>query len=150
MVAATMTLVERALALRSVDAFRAVTVDQLSHVATVSREQQLAAGSVLFREGDPPGDLFVILDGRVRLEQNGAVVAVAHAGEALGTWSLFDEHRRRATAVADEDAHLLVLDRQEFYDVLSEHIDIVKSLVQDLVERLLSVAGVANDRERSR
>ena len=52
--------------------------------------------------------------------------------------------------MADEDSHLLVLDRQEFYDVLAEHIDIVKSLVQDLVERLLSVAGTANNRERTR
>lgn len=136
-----MSPVERAMALRGADAFRAVPVDQLARLAAVSREQDLPPGTVLFREGDPPGGLVVIIEGTVHLERGGAAAGAAEAGETLGAWSLFDEHPRRATAVASTPCRVLVLERDDFYDVLSEHIEIVRSLCQDLVRRLLQVAA---------
>ncbi len=135
-----MTGVERAIALRGVEAFRSVPMDELAHVAAVAREERHAAGRVLFREGDPPGGLLVVLSGTVRLERGGATVGEAGDGETLGTWSLFDDHPRRATAVAATDVRLLVLDREAFFDVLSERIEIVRSLFRDLVRRLVEPA----------
>jgi len=137
-----MTVVERAVALRSVDAFRRVPIDQLAHVAAVAREQALSKGETLFREGDPPESLFVVLDGRIQLQRSGEVFAEAKAGEPLGTWSLFIDHPRRATATVVEEARMLVLDRDEFYEVLAEQVEVTRSMVQDLVGRLLQLSGL--------
>lgn len=136
-----MTTVERTLALRAVDAFRAVPIEQLAHVAAVSREDLVPADGVLFRQGDPPGALYVILEGEVRLEQEGREVGRACVGEALGTWSLFDDHPRRATATVTADARFLVVHRDDFFEVLGEHVEIVRSVVQDLLKRLLTLTG---------
>jgi CRP-like cAMP-binding protein len=143
-----MTAVERAIALREVEAFRSVPMEQLAHVAAASREERFAEGSVFFREGDPPGGLLVVLEGAVRLERGGKVLGEAVAGETLGAWSLFDEHRRRATAMAARDTRVLILEREAFYEVLSEHVEIVKSMFRDLVHRLLALAGPADEETR--
>jgi len=141
-----MTIVERAIALRGVEAFRAVPMDQLAHVAAVAREETFPAGSVLFHEGDPPENLFVLLSGRIRLMRRGRGFGEARAGEPLGTWSLFIDHPRRATAEVLEDSSVLVLDREEFYEVLAERVEVTRSMVQDLVGRLLELTGLSEEK----
>jgi len=136
-----MTAVERAIALRSVKAFRGVPMEQLAHVAAVAREQSYPEGSMLFDEGELPRSLIVILDGKVQLERNGSVFAEAVAGEPLGTWSLFDDRPLKAGARVAEPTRALVLDREDFYDVLAEHVEITKGLVQDLVRTVVALAG---------
>jgi len=132
-----MTTVERTIALRNVEAFSAVPIDQLAFVAATAREQELGEGQSLFAEGDPPGGLYVILSGEIALDREGHSIGSVGAGEALGTWSLFEDHPRRATARAVSDTRLLVVDRDDFYDVLTEHVEIIRSLVQDLVRKLM-------------
>lgn len=138
------TTVERAIAFRDVEAFRAVPIEQLAHIAAVAREEIFPAGATLFREGDPAGSLYVILEGNIRLEHDGKTFGEATAGEPLGTWSLFDDHPRRATAHVVDETIALVVERDDFYDVLSEHIEITRTLVQYLVRRLLELSGVTN------
>jgi CRP-like cAMP-binding protein len=140
-----MTVVERAVALRNVEAFRSVPIDQLAHVAEVAEEKFFPLGSVLFREGDPPLSLFVLLDGRIRLERRGKVFGEAVAGEPLGTWSMFIDNPRRATAEVVEQARMLVLDRDEFFEVLAEQVEVTRSLVKDLVSRLIELAGLSEE-----
>lgn len=142
-----MTAVERAIALRNVDAFRGVPMEQLAHLAAVAREATYPRGDVLFRQGEPPGSLIVILEGRVLLEKDGQTFAEAGAGEPLGTWSLFDDRPRRAGATVAQDARVLLLDRDDFYDVLSEHVEIAKCLVQDLVRKLVELTGLEQEDE---
>lgn len=134
-----MTTVERTIALRNVEAFSAVPIDQLAFVAAVAREEGLRSGDVLFQEGAPPGGLYVILRGEIALDRDGTSIGAVGPGEALGTWSLFEDHPRRATARAVSDSQLLVVDRDDFYDVLTEHVEIVRSLVQDLVRKLTAL-----------
>ena len=143
-----MTAVERAIALRNVEAFRGVPMEQLAHVAAVAREQSYPEGSMLFDEGEPPGSLVVILEGRVLLERGANVFAEALAGEPLGTWSLFDDRPRKAGARAAEPTRVLLLDREDFYDVLAEHVEITKGLVQDLVRKLVAMSGLDDGGEK--
>lgn len=137
-----MTTVERAIALRGVEAFRGVPLDELARVAAVAREERREGGAYLFREGESPGSLFVILDGEVCLERGGVSFARAGAGEPLGTWSLFDDHPRRASARVERETRLLVLDREDFYEALADNVEITRSLVQDLVRRLIEMSGL--------
>jgi CRP-like cAMP-binding protein len=141
-----MTVVERAIALRKVEAFRGVPIDQLAHIAASAREVDFAEGDLLFQEGEPPLSLFVMLEGRVRLVRAGKSFGEATAGEPLGTWSIFGDHPRRATAQVVEDARVLVLDREDFYEVVAEHVEITRSLVQDLVRRLIELTRPEEER----
>jgi AAA family ATP:ADP antiporter len=137
----TMTLLDRAVALRGVDAFRGVTTDQLALIAAIAHERVLPEGSLLFDEGAPPDSLFVVLDGSVALTRQGAPMGTVGGGEALGTWSLLDDEPRSARAIAAAPVRVLAIDREDFFDVLAEHSEISRSLMRDLVGRLRTLAG---------
>ena len=134
--------VERAIALRRVDAFSSVPMEQLSYLAAVAVDDWYVDGAELIREGDPPGGLHVLLQGRVALERDGQAFGEATSGDAFGTWALFDDQPRRATVRALGPVHMLHIEREDFYDVLSEHVDITRSLVRDLVGQLGRLAGI--------
>lgn len=135
-----MSLLDRAVALRAVDAFRGIPTDQLALIAGIARERPFDAGKPLFEEGTLPDSLFVVLDGTVTLERQGLKMGTAGPGEAIGTWSLLDDEPRSARAVAGEAVRVLVIDREDFYEVLAEHSEIGRSLMRDLVKRLRELA----------
>ena len=143
-----MSPVERAIALRRVEAFRRVPMEQLAQLAAVAAEQDCEVGHALFSEGDRASSLYVVLSGKIRLERGGKPFAETGEGESLGTWSLFRDEPRRASAIVAEDARILVLERDDFYDVLAENVEITRSLVQDLVGRLIELTGIDSGEKR--
>ena len=130
------TMIDKVMALKAIDLFQAVPAEELVHLARVVHEQSFLRGEPLFSEGDSPGPLFIPLDGRVGLQRGGTPAGEVPAGSPIGTWSLFDEQPRTHGAVALDDLQALVVDREDFYDVLAENVEILRSLVGNLLHRL--------------
>ena len=45
------------------------------------------------------------------------------------------------TATALEDVHLLKIEQEEFYDLLSDHVEITQSIFKALVQRIKGLIG---------
>lgn len=75
-------------------------------------ELELDNGDVLYRQGDPPGDVYVILAGQVELlvDRDGLPLRVALVGAGLCVGDRDDE-QRAATAVVDGPTRLLRIER---------------------------------------
>ncbi len=103
--------------LRQVTLFREIPEPHLVALALRLREHRLRKGEVLFRQGDPGQELFLIREGRVviskpvlgRTEQ---VLARLGPGDFFGEMSLFDESPRSATVQAETETELLCLSRE--------------------------------------
>ena len=134
------TLVDKVMALKSVDLFATVPAEDLVHVARVAHERNFEAGSSLFEEGDRPGPLYLVLEGRVGLRRGRMAAGEIPAGSPVGTLSLFDDQPRSHTAFALEDVRALVVEREDFYDVLAENVEVLRSLVGNLLHRLQGLA----------
>ena len=65
------------------------------------------------------------------------------AGGSFGVWALFDDEPRMTGAAATESSRLLFVPRDEFYDVLSDHVDIAQGIFKQLVQRVRRLAAVA-------
>lgn len=111
--------------LRGVLLFRDVHESTLRALWPRFDPRRLRRGDVLFREGEPGHELFLIRSGSIvvsklvtgRVEQ---VLRRMEPGEAFGEMSVFgDEHTRTATIQAETDALLLGLHRER----LAEFID---------------------------
>lgn len=139
---AAMTVVEKVVALQGVEVFRETPPEQLAQVASVAREVTFPVDSVLCKQDEPPGDLFVLLDGKVALERDGGSVGELGRGDALGTWGLFEDEPWTFTARTLEETRTLRIDRWGFEEVLDEHPEIARSLIQQLIRRLRKLAGV--------
>jgi len=97
--------------------FKNIAAPELAVFGSSLRERTLRKGQLLFREGDPGEEMFLVQRGTIviskgvtgRVEQ---VLARIGPGDFFGEMSLFDRAPRSATVQAETDAVLLVLDRE--------------------------------------
>ncbi len=98
------------------------------------------AGEVLFREGDPGKEMFVIQSGTVRLTRvirgSERLLAEIGAGEFFGEMSIINDKPRAATAVAVDDAQLLALDPRTFEAMIKANTEIAVRMIKKLAKRL--------------
>lgn len=140
-VASVLGLVEKVLLLQSVDAFVSATSEQLSLVAAIASEHRHQPGDSLYRESDPADAMYVVVEGRVKLERRGQEVGLLGPAEAFGTWSLFEPEPRLTSAVVLEPTLLLRIDRIDFLDVLADHVDLSRAILASVARRLRAVLG---------
>ncbi len=98
------------------------------------------AGTVLFREGDPGGEMFVVQRGKVSISARvGAVEKVLSTlgpGEFFGEMSILNRAPRSATAACVEDCQLLVVDARTFEAMVRASSEIAVRMIQKLAGRL--------------
>ncbi len=86
---------------------------EINFLSTLSKEQRLAAGAVLFLEGDAGDKLYVVLDGQVRISKNlpgtgEEALAIMGRGAFFGEMALIDHKPRSADARAHEDGAVVL------------------------------------------
>ena len=70
-----------------------------------------APGQYIFREGDAPRCMYLVLKGAIEVSKKGRKVETVHEGETVGTLSLIDGKPRFAAAQAKEASEIVVLDK---------------------------------------
>jgi CRP-like cAMP-binding protein len=131
-----LTTVEKVLLLQDVDIFEHTSTEDLSHIAAISEEIEYQTDDVIFKEDEISDSMFVVIEGKVRLTRGEKEVMVAGKMEALGTWALFDDEPRVAMATALETSQLLRIDKEEFIDLLADHVAITQSILKTMAKRL--------------
>ena len=142
-----MSVVEKAIFLHEVDVFSDVPADQLAYLAAIAEERSKEPGQTIYSEEDPAEELFLVLEGRVRLHRGEVEVTVVGPGEAFGTWALFDDEPRVMSAtVQDEPVELLRIDRAEFIEVLADNVQITSAILKAVVRRLRALGRAVQGR----
>jgi CRP-like cAMP-binding protein len=106
--------------------------------------REFEPGELLFREGEPGSEMYVIQSGRVRITKvvaNGErVLATLGPGEFLGEMAILNAKPRTATATVTEDApaRLLVIDARRFEQMVTNNREITLRLIKKLASRLAS------------
>lgn len=127
-----MTPVEKAAALRHAELLQELGADDLLQLAAVAEEREFERDDFLFYQGEEGDYLYVILEGRVRVERDGLEVFTAEAGRAVGTFSILDRRPRSASAVAVERARTLAIHRADMGQILADNYSLVESLFEYL------------------
>ena len=73
-----------------------------------------AAGSTIFKKGDPGDAMFVISSGNVDIVAEGKVVDSLSEGDLFGEMALIDHQARSADAVARTDCSIIRIDEARF------------------------------------
>jgi CRP/FNR family transcriptional regulator, cyclic AMP receptor protein len=106
--------------------------------------RRVAAGTIIFHEGAPAAEAFLLEQGRVRLVKRVGVsdrsLAVLKGGDVFGEAALSQQGGARAayssTAAALTEAVMLVLDRETFRGLLAQHPAIAAHVIEQLVRRV--------------
>src|ERR1700694_5201517 len=105
--------------LRTMDIFEAMPSEELETIAQLLRERRLAETEVLCRQGERGDALFIVTGGRIRLSTtdpggNEKTLTYFSDVQFFGEMALLTGAPRSATATAETDCQLLVLDRETF------------------------------------
>ncbi|WP_420456672.1 FAD-dependent oxidoreductase [Rubrivirga sp.] len=117
-----------------------LTDAQLARLAEAGREHDVAAGDILFREGDPGYDFFVVLDGAVDvyadLECERPITAEPIGpGKMLGEMGLLLGESVYATARVEEDGRVLQVPADAFRELLARDTDLAETILAAFAER---------------
>ena len=99
-------------------------------------ERDLADGAVLFREGDPGTEMFVVLEGGITLSRGDRELAAMKPGQYFGEMSLLPRPPRSATARAAGRTRLAAITQGNFDLLVRENPVLVRGLLEELARRL--------------
>jgi CRP-like cAMP-binding protein len=128
-------IVEKVIALEAVDLLRNLKPDQLARIASIAKEETHPPGAVILDAKRTLDSLYVILDGTVDITTEEGVSTRAVQNDVLGAWALFDSEPLRVTARAADNCKLLRISRDDFYELLSDNMEITASIFSMMVKR---------------
>ncbi len=110
---------------RSYTAFARLPVDALATMLAELESQAVAPGELVIREGDPPGPMYVVEEGRLRVfvEEDGErrYIRYLRRGDFFGELSLFKREPRSTTVEAVAPCRLLRLTEATFTRLLTAY-----------------------------
>ena len=121
--------------------FSGVGPEGLATLAAHAAEVDYPSGAVVVRHGEVGTGFFVIVEGRVRVIQDGATVAHLGPGEFFGELSVLDQLPRNAQVTADGPTRCLALASWDFEAALLENPALSLSILRGMARRLRAVAA---------
>lgn len=128
--------VEKVLFLKQVELFRQIPGEELARIARITREVAFASGEGLIYEGDIGDAAYLIIDGSVKVQVGGREVATLGANQFVGEIAILDSEPRSATVVATEPVRALKIEREDFYAIMNERVEIAQGVIKVLTWRL--------------
>ena len=122
------------------DIFRAMNKSFVKKIMDVSATESYEQGDLLFQQGDPANQFYILLRGRIKLTLVGnmqSVYIVSHGGEAFGWSSLIDRETYTASAECMTAVKLLRFDREKVLKIIED--DPANGLV--FFKRLAGILG---------
>ena len=127
--------------LRESPIFAPLPEPALEALAARLEPRHLEVGAVIFNQGDPGDEFYVIDSGRVAVAVEGAAVADLGPGEGFGEIALLRDMPRTATVTALTDVVLYALEREHFLAAVTGHAE-SGAAAETLVTRRLSPAAL--------
>lgn len=128
--------IEKVIVLKAVDFFRHTPDDVLAQLADELESMALAAGERIIRQGDLDDSLYIIARGEVRVHAGETTLARLGEREVFGELAVLDPEPRSATVTAETAVELYRLDREDLFELLPDHAEIVRGIFHVLCRRL--------------
>lgn len=135
--AAALKPVDEVLLLEEIPIFARASVKQLLEVAKVTRRMPFSATGRVFGEGESPG-ICVLLSGRLSLcHPDGDATALAEPGGIFGLYDTLVGSPADCRGEVVEPGLALRIDREDLFDVLADHTDLLEGLFSVMCVRPL-------------
>ncbi len=133
--------IEKIIFLKEVPFFQGMTIDQLKILANVCEEEMYEEDTRIYNNDDPGGALYVVVNGRVGIEQEKrtgsfARLATIEAHSYFGEANFFDSSPHTTSAVAIQDTLTLRLRREPLIALARQNPEMSLALINVLSERL--------------
>jgi CRP-like cAMP-binding protein len=111
----------------------------------ITDSRRVPAGHVIFEEGSRGEEFYLILQGRVAISKAGLMLAELGAGGHFGEMAMVDKSPRSATARVVEDSKVLVIQRQQFYEIMRRDPNMAVKLMWSFIQVLNTRLRLTNN-----
>jgi len=126
-----------------------------SFFESVSKEENVAAGTVLFAENERASrillkrdKMYVLLEGQVALMAKGKPIGMVKVGDVFGEMAAISDSPRSATALARSECRVIAIDDKQFGAALQKKPEFALMMLGVLIQRLRGMiarlSGVPN------
>jgi ATP/ADP translocase len=133
-------LLECVMALKKTALFHATAAEKLMAVSEISHLTSFKAGTLISREGEVSDHLYIVRSGSLKIIKSKnnvkTILSILHGGEIYGEIGLFNQAPRSASAIAQEDCELWVIQRSALKKILLEMPEIAVNLLEALSYKL--------------
>ena len=100
------------------------------------------AGAIIFGEGDPAAELFVVKSGTVEIRIGSHLIDTLGERSIFGEMALIDGRPRSATAIAHADTELIPLGEKGFSLLVAYYPKFTLSMLRVMVKHLRAVDAI--------
>lgn len=120
--------------LKSVEIFSLLESDEIAIIEKALKTHDKEEGEIIFREGDPGNDLFIVKSGivasSVKLpDGSDREVATFEPGNFFGEMSIFENAPRSATCYCSEKCSVVSLHDKDFFQIVEKNPDIAMKIM---------------------
>ena len=138
--------IEKVLLLRGADLFSQCNAEAVVRIASIAAERRFEGGATIYGVGDPADALYFVVSGRVDVAESNDGERVLGPRETFGVREILSGRLRSTRARAVEPTVTLAIEADDFFDLLSHDIEIVKALFREmLAERPSSNGGSVSE-----
>jgi CRP-like cAMP-binding protein len=117
----------------------------LVELAGILEETEVEAGETIFHKADIGAAMYIIIEGRVRVHDDERTIITLGEKEFFGELAVLDPEPRSASVTALEHTRLFRLDQESLYELMADHIEIVRGINRVLCQRLRSMSKAGRD-----
>ncbi len=131
-------------ALKAGPLFQHLTYEEIIKVLRVTSQRQARPGEVIFKEGSVGEEMHVIREGRVKVVKDGVELAQLGTYDHIGEMSFIDAAPRSASIVAIDPTDLITIQKDDFFQLMSNDSRLGLKLLWSFVFVLSSRLRTAN------
>ncbi|MBU2574215.1 MAG: Crp/Fnr family transcriptional regulator [Elusimicrobia bacterium] len=127
--------------LKKVLFFKGLTLKEIRQILAIAHIKRYKAGELIFMKEDIGNHFFIVKSGRIKIftsigTEKRKTFAFLKKGDFFGEMSLLGGKVRSASALAVDEAELLVISKNNFKRLILENPDFTLKLLHTLVDRL--------------
>lgn len=147
--------VERLVILRKVPLFAQMNLDQLIAIDQRLEEAQYLPGEVVFEEGQLGAELYILLDGAVKIvkalgSEQELLLTRLEAVNYFGEMAILDDEPRSASVVVERNSRLLVLKGEQLKDLVEQMPEMAFEIIKVLTARIRQADERLNQMAKSK
>jgi CRP-like cAMP-binding protein len=132
---------DRALLLRSLESFKGLSDEDLSILAERMRLRNFEQGDIILAEADPIESVFFIIEGRVRIERNGAHLGTLTRGKAAGLFAVLAGDKHGVHATVEQATVTFELSVHTLMSALKRYPTLLRHFIRVAADILLASQG---------
>jgi len=127
--------------LKNVELFSHLTDEQVTELASQSREVQFRKNAILMTEGDAGESMYVIASGLVKVfvsDDDGKELVLYEQGEGavIGDIALLDDEPRSASVATLENTTAVMINKTDFLRIMQSSPEMAIGIIRSLTQRL--------------